>query len=514
MEIEYLLPESIVIVQGTIERIEDSKANTKTEGERKADVLLGMRGDQGSGAETLSLRGGGGDDDYTVELTPDGRLASVSYKSVGVGARVLTAGATLLATMAGIALRVATPGRAVQPFGTDTTEHTSKDDKETVEVEDTIRKEWEEAHRDEVAHKQAYAEVLTNARAQLLAARQRIVAADAPPEEVAAAVARVHRLEAVASAASREVDKIDQLYKLWRESHRLRHTEALTFTLSVDNLPAHDESAGAPDATKLQGIAKTIWENLGVIVEMGPAVGYLESRPQRTGSVQQAERERVRWRVPRPVRLWVWRGGKDGTPRLERSFEVVVVDKHSATGELELDSAVFGERGGALAFDANGMITKVARNDKSALGSIADAVGGLPAAVVSGLDSAGKASTAVGSLLDADKERDLADLKRIVEMRTKELELKGIEATAEEFADLKRLTQQVDIAAARSKLAPVAETELSRLQAELTMATARRDLEAVVRERALDVELAAAQAEIARLSSALKLAELRGGDGA
>ncbi|MGH9244490.1 MAG: hypothetical protein ACRD29_09265 [Acidimicrobiales bacterium] len=158
----------------------------------------------------------------------------------------------------------------------------------------------------------------------------------------------------------------------------------------------------------------------------------------------------------------------------------------------------------------SGAVTKIARNDKSALGAFVDAIGGVPAAVASGVESVSKISSILGTLADADAERRLGATKRQVEQRKLELEAKGLDATAEDFAELKRLEQQVLITTATRSLTPTTSTELGRIQDALALETARRDLEAIMRQRALDGELAAAQAEIARLRTDLELARERG----
>lgn len=505
MKVDYRLPESVVMVQGTIDRIKDSKAKSdqRDYGEATADVLLTVRGDEGAGQKTLSLEGSRGDDDFTVELTSDQRLTAVSFKSVGVGSRVIGAGATLIATIAGVVVRARATKPAGQMFWEPREELVPKID------EEAARKEWEDGHQKEVEHQNAYAQVFQDSRAGLLAARKKIVKTT-NPVEVAEAVSRAYRLETVAAAAKKEVDQVDELYRLWRERFKLRRTEKLAFTIPVDALPEHDGEAELPDVSSLTGITKDLWEQLGVLVEIGPPDGRaMYRRAPSPNSGDAADDDQVQWRVPRPVRLWVWRRAKDDLPSLERSLETAIVDRHSATQEMPLSRSVFGEQGGALVFDTMGAVTKIVRNDKSALGAFADALGAVPAAVVSGLDSASKISTSLASLTDADAERRLAMLKRQVEERTKDLELKGLNATGEDFAELKRLEQEVLLQKAVASLAPGSGRELAQLQAELALETARKDLDAAVRQRALDGELASAQAEIARLTAQLKLAKLR-----
>ena len=127
--------------------------------------------------------------------------------------------------------------------------------------------------------------------------------------------------------------------------------------------------------------------------------------------------------------------------------------------------------------------------------------------MAAGLETATKIGTSVGDLQDAAAKRRLEVINRLVDQRAKELELQGINATAESYAEQKRLEQQVAIAKAQGSLAPA--SELSRLQNELAEATARRDLEAVSRERAQASELAEVRAELAKLEAQLDIIRIK-----
>lgn len=445
MEVEYRLAESTILVDGTIERVADSFTGTGGADDEEADVevRLGVRGDEGAGQQVVVLASRG-DDDFGVELTADQRLRSLSYKSAGIGSRVVVAGTTVLATVAGVALRVAGAGAGGgAPAAPGALQQPAADP----------RARWREDHEREDDHWLAYEAVLADATAALLEARRRLVAAD-DPAEMSALVVRIHRLEAVAADARREIERVKGLFRLWRESFRTRRTEARSFSLSVDALPEHDPEASLPDVAGLTGTALDIWEGLGVLVEIGAADGRGSHRvPAGAGDTKRDGEGRVRWRLPRPVRLWVWRRGSDGRPALERSFQAAVVDRYSGVRGLTLRSSLFGVQGGSLAFDDLGVPSRLSFADRSGAGALAEALGSVPASVTAGLEQAAKLSGAVGTLTDAGAARRLAVLQRQVAERTKELELKGLEATADDFAELKRLEQQVALAKAGAALA-------------------------------------------------------------
>jgi hypothetical protein len=509
MQIDYRLPESVIQVMGSIERVRDSKvleADVPDYEEATAEILLVSRGDEGDGQQVLDLKARG-DEDFAIELTADQRLTSISYKSIGVGGKVVAAGTTLLATMAGVAARAVGGGRKVTGLADGEPTRAELEEHARAEVEKDARAGWDAAHLEQHAHQEAYKELRQDASSQIDVARRKIVDCD-DPTVVAAAASRAYRLEAVVAAANVEIAKVETLYRAWRDSFKTSHTERLSWAYPVDALPVHDDTAATPNVAELTGRAEQLWDQLGVLVEIGPADGYHSSRPSVTIGAAPAA-DRVVYRVPRPVRFWVWRRGKGDLPTLERSFEAHVVDRFSPTRSMEIDGVLFGESGGTLHFDALGAVTAVGRNTKSGVGAVADAIAAVPGTVAGALDNVTKASTSLGSLADAGAERRLQALKREHDTLTKKLDKEGLAATSEDFARLKRLEQQVAIAKAEEGLAPTPVTELSQAQSALGLATAQRDLEAVVRERALDGELAGAQAEIARLTAQLRLAELK-----
>ena len=137
--------------------------------------------------------------------------------------------------------------------------------------------------------------------------------------------------------------------------------------------------------------------------------------------------------------------------------------------------------------------------DTSAVGAIAEAIAGAPEQLVAGMDAVSKASANLRGLRDAAAERKLEAIKRQVTQRTQELELRGLNATADDFAKLKRQQQKVAMLEAEGALTPA--SELSKLQNELAGETGRADLEKVQRDRQVASDLAAMQAEIAGLEA-------------
>jgi len=258
-----------------------------------------------------------------------------------------------------------------------------------------------------------------------------------------------------------------------------------------------------------------VWDDLGTRVEIGPVPPERDWRPNHDGILEGVASERaIHWRVPRLARIWVWRRLESGNQAvLESVIDTLVTDRYGKGGSLDLEGRWFGEASVQLTLGDLGAPVKMVAGDKSAVGAIADAIAAAPDQFAAGLDAVSKASTTLGDLSSAGAEQRLKAVKRQVEQRTQELELQGINATADSFAELKGLKQQVEIAQAQSSLAPPSPSELARLEGELAKATASRDLETVNRDRAQASELAAMKSEIERLTVELALVKLKKEDG-
>ena len=506
--VKYVLPESVVVISGTVEKVVDTRLPDSPRtyfGPPQATVVQSVRGDRSHGERVLEPPRKG-DTDWTIQLTADQRLASVGYSSVGVGSKVVGAGAKLLAVVAGAAARLGTVVARRTDGGT-----TDLDGVPPTEEE--ARAVWEAANQDAVTHRATYSTLAADATAQLAVLRREVLTGESG---ATGAARRIRQVEEVLAAALAETAKVDGLYRAWTSSHLERLPRQLSFSLAIDELPQHgDPSSDIPQdaqdprtTPQLKALWQRIWDELGVRVEIGAAPPETSWRPNTAGAAAaDIGPQKVSWRVPRAARLWIWtRGADTDTAVLEKATDVWVTDRFSHSASLSLEGRSWGESKVEIAFDDLGQPSKLVQGDKSAVGAIADALAAVPDQVTSGLDAVTKASTSLGDLGDAATERRLKALKRQVEQRQQELELQGIDATADSFAELKRLQQQVDLRTAQGTLDSAG---LKELENELAMETARRDLEARSRERQLATELATTQAEIARLEAQLKLLEAK-----
>lgn len=488
MQIKYAMAESVVTVSGTIEFVSDQFGpdEQRRDTPSTATVMLGLRADEGGGSRTLDIDSGKSDNELTVSLTPDGRLTEVAYKATGAGGRIVAAGAKVIAFVGGIAARLAflsgaSPG-----------------------ADEEAEQAWKTANPELSGQRDEYRELTKTLPDKILKARQ--AAAKAETAAVMQAdIARARRLEQLLADARTELDRIETLYRAWRSATITTRRLSVIHTISVDSLP-HGAAGTQPDHTKLSDIARQVWDDLGVIVQVEPLYGRVNVGPFHQPEEGSAEDESrlLRWRIPRPVRFTIWRRAANALPSLERSSPEYVVDKVSSTAGVALKSVFFGEETATVSFGEYGFPSKIGMTSTSGWASFMDALGGVPEALSGGLDSADKVQTSISGLVDAAAERDLASKKRELELLQTELENKGLAATAEDVARLKRLEQQVAIAGAEGKLASGA-AEADRLEAEFRLVKARTDLDVARRENSLETELGSLRSEVTRLEEALRL---------
>lgn len=492
--IDYYLAESYVIVSGSIKHERDAATNEeKTEAD--ATVAVGMRGDE-TDKRPILFGKDGADDDFTVVLTSDQRLSSVQYKSVGIGGRLIGTTATIVGFVGGLARSVVRMGTAPEKRKT---------------PEEAARAKWDGDHPREAGLLGKYKAIAERAADGIVAAHEDSVTATTPAVQ-ATALARVRRLEQSLIDSRREIERIEALYRAWRAQQVTTRSELFTYNLSIAELARDPNNQPGnpttPNISELGEKARKIWTDLGVIVQVGAPDGRMQPPRRDTPEYKESEEHRrIRWRIPRPVRMSIWRLGEENECVLERTFPSLIVDEQCDTAAMTLESNVFGEQSAEIEFSESGIPTKFVHGEKGPLGSFADALKDVPSTLVAGLQAAKDTTSSLTTLADANEERELAGLKRRVERAQQELERKGLDATAEQFAELKRLEQQVAIGDAQGKLAPP--SELDALKSQLELVQTRSSLHAAERTEALDSELADIRAEVARLEERVRKSEAK-----
>jgi hypothetical protein len=386
MQIDYQLAESTVTVAGTREIGVDADGTEEVAVD--ATVTLGVRGER-TWSRRLALGEGGADQDFAATLTPDGRLTSISYKSTGIGARVVDATLTLATVLAGLVTRAGTATRSLPP-----------------------PEGWAAAHPDLAALRGRYRALVARAADELLAAREAAVGEPHRSFDI-------RRLARLLDDSRAELARLDALRDAWNAGRHVTRTERHTVELPLAVLPEQDGTR-PPDPAALDERCRTVWTTLGVIVSVDPARGRPRHIPPEDGD----ELDLVRWRIPRPTRVWTWHPDPDGAPTLHSCTPVQVVDEHCDTAGVQLDTRFFGEVGVQLEFGDLGAPSRIAHGDTSTAGSVAGVVTAAPDRLDTGL---------------AAGERLRAGLVRRLDAARAELERAGIAATDAQHAEVQRL---------------------------------------------------------------------------
>lgn len=506
MSTTYALAESIFTIAGTTEYVRDEYADPGTDaggvpkpGSTTATVAMGLRGDA-SAEQEINLKGFGSDDDFSISTTPDGRLTAISYKAVGIGGRLVEATASILAFVGSIAAAIGSAGAIAASTGTTTDgggePKPAPEPKQT--PEDRAKAKWGEKHPVEAKLLTDYTSLVTEV-SKTLAAVRKDAGKRADARRQTAAIARTKRLELLRADALLEVDRLTANYKAWRSPTITTRMVARSFELPVKDLPVG--LGTAPNPVDLSESARAVWNDLGVIVQIAPGIADppAATAPYPTGpwidyylpDAEEASRDRLRWRLPRPIRVWIWRRGPADAIDLERTFPTFVVDGGSRLGNLKVDRGLFGDHSAQVEFGEYGMATKVSTQEKGAIGMFADAIAKVPGQVTAGLENAQKAQVAASALIDTQEQRRLDAVKRRVETLTKELEEKGLTATQGDYVRLKELEQRASLSEAEAKLEPASDLALLKQRLE-TLQT-----EASIRQAQLEFQLAEMYAQMA-----------------
>lgn len=499
--VRYSLAETVLTFDTTVDHTTDAYGATDQPGRPTTEVTLGVRGTNAS--LSLDLGGDFGDSDFSVSLTPDQRLSTLSFKTVGAGGQVVSSLGTLIgvigAAAAGLRPGGGRPGVAPPPTPAE-----------------KARAAWEGDHAAEARLITGYRALIEQQADTLLERRKRLL--EVEPAAVRDLLASIGRLQRVLEESREELARLEALYAVWRAGTISKRTVTSVQRLTLADLPAAQPGATL-DPAVLGDRARQVWESTGAMVQREEwAAPTPPPIPEKVAALTFGERyasirpepvamsERVQWRVARPVTLSVWTRTPAGV-QLVRRFEARVLDAASEVRSIPLDDRFFGEESVEVHFDADGSLTSVGGKASSALASFVEALGKAPENVAAGIGTGLKAQTDLTTLADAEDVRRLAAAKRELEQLQHELDLKGLAATSDEVARLSKLTQQVAIAEAEGKLAPPGET--AKLEAETRLVEARTKLADAHRTEALEQELASLRSEIARLALEVEKAKLQ-----
>lgn len=521
--LDYRLPLSVVRASGTVTITKDTILD-KDEAAPEAAMLLDVMGDER--VRTIRIDYGWlRDTGVAFELTEDERLVSSAVESTGQAGKAVLAVASVGGALAGLALGappvlVAAAGAAMAKVSSEALafqirqlEGELSDEEKTDEQK--VEEAYEKAHPGVMALSKQYATLVLELNLKMAAAVRELADA-ADGGDRAAALWRLRNYGQGLAASQAEFERLKQHFKAWRAGTLKSRSEKREYLLSLDLIRAADVTIGDdrkvsfaanPEARKV----RKVWEDLGLTVRVIPANGKDMHVPDAAENVILA-------RVPRWVRLDVYKKGDNDEALLIESKPHLVVDGMSAIKKVKLRKSLWAKRSATLKFSESGALTGYASTATAAAAAFAETVQGVPAAVASSLEQSKKIYDQVEALRTRSLDQRLARVKKEVELKEQELTREGLLATAGSHAELERLKQEASILEQRDKIAgfgPPSEhsAELSNLKQQIELLTAKYDLAVAQRALASESELGEIWREIERLGAREVRDQLGAGDG-
>lgn len=275
------------------------------------------------------------------------------------------------------------------------------------------------------------------------------------PDAIArsAAVRELRSVKAMLAAARSEYERLEGLFKVWRESKITSKTLEREEVVTLNSLVEAGISIGPSGLLNMErenaGLRK-VFDETGLAVCVEPLSGLCEPREW---ADKVLEPHTLVVRIPRPVRLRVFEKDETGVYTETRSRRHLVVDKACLTEEIRLSEGWFGKRKTGLKFSALGALAARTGSASASAADIADVVGKLPGTITDGLDLSSKFLGQVSALRSGALDAELAELKKRVELRQQEIAMDGLNTTDAAQEELERLKQQYEILKLRKDIA-------------------------------------------------------------
>ena len=526
-EIHYKLVDTAVRVRGTLTTTEDEFEDVPVSVDDVAVELVYRGAVAGEGQDAV-LQTAKGDREVAVKLTADGRVQSLDYKNTGVGPAVVNLGAKAIGFIGTILLSpLKSIGRLGVPADGGEGPPEGGDEKEKPDP----RLKWEEAHPEAAELLRLNKAVAKAAGTQLAEIRKEIVDAT----ELAAArelAARERLVEATLTDARTEVARLEALYVAWRSAKKSVRAAKMECVVEVGDLPERrpNAPAGQPPAVPpapselAEGSqastaasppppaspSRQLYDDFKLILEVVDARRRLGATRPRNQEAWANPSEFLWWREPRPVELWIWKELPEGEIVLDSRRQIQVTDEYSVVQAMGLKSSFFGENGGSWTFNDDGSVATISANEASGAGALARALAAVPETLVGAVEQAKKLTDTVHGIQDAAAEREKAAAERDLATAKARIELLGVNATADDVAELARAEQAVKLRTATRATSPGADA-LDDLKQQLDLEKTKGDLEAQRRSAALATELSAVKSEVARLEQELLIAKAKWG---
>jgi hypothetical protein len=495
-EIAYWLPVSALRLTGTrtatVDKVlSDAKSSTTWASTAELRIVADQAGPQ---LQAKLQTGWLNNTNVELAFSEDGRLTSAGSDTSGAAVPLLKGVVVAGAAVVGF-LVAGGPGAALAASGAirravDALElvelHLDPDaDREAPEdapaERDPVMVAYERDHRQEALLLELSIRQVGEAEKNLAAAR-----GDAIAEPSFAKLADLRRREEVLRSAREEFGRLRRHFDLWRASKVSTRSETFEHAVTIDEL--HWDPPPALVQGKLvwgktaPAHAQSLWQRFGLLPVATPLDGAASPEPAAAPTSAYAG---VYVRRPRRVQITIYRRTSEGDgweAELVSSQVHDIVDGRSAVVQVPFRSSAWSRRRTVIELSEAGTLAHFEHTTTASGQEIGTALGELPASIVSGLEQAGKLRDQLDTLKDKDRELELARTKRDVAIKKDQLELAGLTATEGDYAELKRLEQQVSLLEQRRGVATATATsddvagEIARLTQQLQLATTGREL--------------------------------------
>jgi hypothetical protein len=354
---------------------------------------------------------------------PDGRLSSASSDVTGEVGTVLKS----VASIAGTVVAAVALAEAAEP----------RDDLDIASITDAYKGTYPDSSK--------LLNGLRKARARVHAALVEKLCSDNPDPD------NVRRLRTQLSQLDEQLIPAVAHFRTWRKSRVKTVEERFEFRQGVGSLPT--DAPKAFTEQKKGGVPQdleSLWNPHGYGVQ-ARWIDYAEGKRTDETKAVSSDTDTVHTRRPQRLELVLYRH-VDGQALPTARSRHLVADNASEVVDYKLEKSWFGRRSLALTFDANGFVTTVANEGNSAAANALTALAGLPEGFAGGVEGATKAYNSVQAAGRATIEAEATRLKADVARREQRLLAAGLDATAADVVELKRLEQLQSILELQTKI--------------------------------------------------------------
>ena len=396
--------------------------------------------------------------DMSLGFSEDQRLTSFDGSSTGHLSEVIKASVTLVATGAGLLLRgpAGVGGVAAAAVASAVSKRATlgTGDEKPLSPAERAWAAYEGANKDAAARLTAYKRLRADAATALLAARQGVVTAIADPIARREAERQVASLARLLTDSEAELARLTILFQAWWHGHQEKEEQSINALWEQRHLPRlvgatldWDSAARDVDPT-----ARSVWDEYGVALARDDTYAPREQPPDIVHGDPERQHQGIWVRHPRLGVLHVVHSRPDGAVRIERTERRLLMDDKCQREFIPLDKGLFGKRSLTLSFSSLGALTGI-KESRTGAGDLSNALGAIPAGAAGALESTSKMLATINALRASEDTEAVADLKRQIERKTQDLNSKGLDANEDDFAELQRLKQMVEIVNARKTLA-------------------------------------------------------------